>query len=446
MSEHPAPPRATSAPAPAGERRLRVLVSAYACEPGRGSESGIGWDWVRQVARFHDVWVVTRSSNREAIEGALAAAPLPGVRWIYFDLPRRARFWKRGTRGARLYYYLWQVGAYFAAARARRDVRFDVAHHVTWGNYWSPSLFALSAIPFVWGPVGGGESAPRPFYASFGLRGRAYEHARDLARALGEWDPLLRATCRGARVSVATTPDTARRLVRLGARRVEVVPHAALPADEIAALAGVPPREGAPFRLVSVGRLLHWKGFHLGLAAFARAAPGLGDAEYWIVGGGPQLGRLTRLARSLGVGDRVRFLGALPRREVLAAVAASDVLLHPSLHDSGGYVCLEAMAAGRPVICLDLGGPGLMVTDDTGVKVAARDPEQAVRDLAAAITRLAGSAELRARLAARGRERVRAEFDWDRRGDLLAHLYGAPGASGPAAGRWAAAPAPALSG
>ena len=50
------------------------------------------------------------------------------------------------------------------------------------------------------------------------------------------------------------------------------------------------------------------------------------------------------------------------------------MLIHPSLHDSGGWVCLEAMAAGRPVICLDLGGPGLQVTEKTGIKVKASTP------------------------------------------------------------------------
>ena len=51
---------------------LRVLVSAYACEPGRGSEPGVGWHWVREIARFNEVWVITRMNNRKAIETALA--------------------------------------------------------------------------------------------------------------------------------------------------------------------------------------------------------------------------------------------------------------------------------------------------------------------------------------------------------------------------------------
>ena len=60
-----------------------------------------------------------------------------------------------------------------------------------------------------------------------------------------------------------------------------------------------------------------------------------------------------------------------------------------SFRDSGGFVVLEAMAAGLPVVCLRLGGPALTVTDETGIRVAAESPHQVVRDLAQAFEWLA---------------------------------------------------------
>jgi len=53
----------------------KVLVSAYACEPGKGSEPEVGWQWVHQIARFHEVWVITRANNRLQIEESLYKAP-----------------------------------------------------------------------------------------------------------------------------------------------------------------------------------------------------------------------------------------------------------------------------------------------------------------------------------------------------------------------------------
>jgi glycosyltransferase involved in cell wall biosynthesis len=123
------------------------------------------------------------------------------------------------------------------------------------------------------------------------------------------------------------------------------------------------------------------------------------------------------------VAGSVTFWGVIPRWQVLEKLAECDVLLHPSLHDSGGWVCLEAMAAGRPVVCLDLGGPALQVTEDTGIKVPATSPEQVVSDLAAAMMQLAEDPDLRIRLGVAARQRVQEHFNWDKKGLFMAKLY-----------------------
>ena len=405
-----------------GRVAMRVLLSAYACEPGKGSEPGVGWNLARHLAAHHEVWVLTRANNRPAIEAELAQNPIPGLHFVYHDLPPWVRFWKRGQRGVRLYYYLWQLTAIPLVRRLHRDVGFDLVQHATFVKYWAPSALAfLKGVPFLWGPVGGGESAPLAFWPTLGPRGFLYEVARTLARFLGELDPLVRFTARRATLALATTPETAARLARLGARRVEVMSEAALPREEIDALGKLPPPGPGPVRFLSLGRLLAWKGFHLGIMAFAKS--GLKDAEYWIVGDGPERGRLQALARRLGVADRVRFVGPLPRVEVLRLLGQAHTLVHPSLHDSGGWVCLEAMAAGRPVICLDLGGPATQVTDATGFKISARTPAQVVHDLARAMQRLVNDPHLVPLLGEAGKERAREAFLWEARVEEISRIY-----------------------
>jgi glycosyltransferase involved in cell wall biosynthesis len=379
---------------------------------------------VKQIARFADeVQVITRANNREAIEETLKEKPLPNVHWVYFDLPRWVRFWKKGQRGVHLYYYLWQIGIYFLARRMYRDIRFDLVHHVTFGNYWMPSFLALLPVPFIWGPVGGGESTPRSFYSTFSLRGRIYEWIRDLARWFGEHDPFTKITARNSVVALSKARETAERLKRLGACCVCVLSEVALSEEEIAQLLSIPLHQGNPFRLLSLGRLLHWKGFHLGLMAFARLVQEFPQSEYWLVGDGPERRNLERLAQKLGITDKVRFWGALPRAEALKKLAECDMLVHPSLHDSGGWVCVEAMAAGRPVICLDLGGPALQVTEETGFKIPARTPEQVVTEMAEAMLKLATDEALRRRMGEAARRRVREAFSWEQRGEQLPEIY-----------------------
>jgi glycosyltransferase involved in cell wall biosynthesis len=405
-------------------KRFKVLVSAYACEPGKGSEPGVGWNWVKQIAHTADeVWVITRANNREAIEKALTKEPLSNVHWVYFDLPRWARFWKKGQRGVHLYYYLWQVSIYLLARRLHRQVKFDLVHHVTFGNYWLPSFLALLPVPFIWGPVGGGESAPRAFYGTFSWRGRIYESLRELARWMGEYDPFTRMTARRAAATLSKANETAERLRLLGAKNVQLLSEVAFFITEIAELSSLPPHLSSPFRLISVGRLLHWKGFDLGFRAFARLVQEFPDSEYWIVGDGPERKNLERLARKLSIIDKLFFWGALPRSEALKKLAECDVLVHPSLHDSGGWVCIEAMAAGRAVICLDLGGPALQATDECGFRVRATNPGQVVQDITSAMLKLARNRQLRKTMGEAARERVQKHFSWDQKGEFLNHLY-----------------------
>jgi len=406
------------------KQNLKVLISAYACEPYRGSEPGVGWNWVKQISRFQEAWVITRANNQTVIEKALQESSFSHkVRFIYYDLPPWLKFWKRGNRGVHLYYYLWQIGIYFQARKLHHRFHFDLIHHVTFTNYWMPSFLALLPVKFVWGPVAGGDSTPGAFFTSLGWRGKIYELSRNLACRLFEYDPFVRLTARRASVTLSTTKQTAHRLMCLGAKRIELFSQVGLSREEADQMTHFEHRGDRPFRFISVGNLLHLKGYHFSLAAFAQLQSRIPEAEYWIVGDGPERKKLEKLAASKGVQQKVKFLGNIPRQAVLSKLPDCDVLLHPSLHDSGAVVCSEAMGAGLAVICLDLGGPALQVTEETGFKIVANSPGQVVKDMAEAMMTLAKNPDLRKEMGEAGRQRVKEHFSWDKKGEYINRLY-----------------------
>jgi glycosyltransferase involved in cell wall biosynthesis len=403
---------------------MKVLLSAYYCEPGVGSEAAVGWNWALQIARFYDVCVLTQEDGRRRIEASLASQALPRARFVYLNLPPWTAFLKKLGWGVQLHYYLWQLVAYYAGRRLHRKIGFDLIHHVTMGRYWMPSFLALLPVPFIWGPVGGGESSPRAFRWSSSFQANIFEPARDLARKMGEYDPFVRHTARKAFLALATTEQTAARLRKLGARDVIVHPQFGMTREERRAFHLLPIRRQTPFRLISIGRLIPMKGFHLGIRAFARLHAIYPDCEYWIVNEGPEMNHLKTLARKHGVENKVTFWGRLPTlQEVYSKLAECDVLVHPALHEAFGNVCLEAMASGQPVICLNLGGPALQVTEETGIKVKASTPDGVVADLAKAMVRLAEDPGLRVRLGEASRRRVEEHFGWDSKGDFMSGIY-----------------------
>ncbi len=400
---------------------MKILLSVYACEPGQGSEEGIGWNTVLAIAQYHEAWVLTRTFCRSAIEAELANHPVPNLHFIYLDPLGWSEDWKGKQGAVQLHYYLWQVQAYFIGRALQNQVNFDLIHHVTYTKFWSPSFLAFLSPPFIWGPVGGGEAAPKSFWKAFSPRAKSYEILRDLAQHLGEYDPFTRLTARRSAIALAATQETESRIRQLKPQNLKIVSSVGLSAREIDSFAQYPMPSGQTIRFVSVGRLLHWKGTYLGLQAFAMAQ--IEKAEYWVIGEGPERASLEQLAEQLKISDRVKFLGSIPRDSMSLHLAQCHVLVHPSLHESGGFVCAEMMAAGRPVICLDLGGPAMQVTNETGIKIPADTPEQAVKGLAIAMSKLANNAELRVQMGKAAQARVREIFTWEVKGKYFAQLY-----------------------
>lgn len=364
---------------------MRVLMDAYACEPGRGSEPGAGWAWATAAARHHDVWVLTHQTNAASIEAAVAADDTLRGHLHPVPVGNPAPLRRLRTKGpARiLYYAIWQLWTAPRVARTlHREHSFDVTHHVTYATDWLPSAAsALRDVPFVWGPVGGASSVGGPMlWWQYGSRTALSELLRTCLlvparRVLGGRE------ARRATLVLAQNRDVARAFRRFPVR---VVQNVALP--NLPVRSRVEPRadaDGVPPVAVYAGRLLGWKGLRLALAALREPAAALWHLH--VYGEGPQRPHLERLARRWGICDRVVFHGAVPREELLDALRSADVFLFPTLHDGSPWALGEALTMGCPAVCIDSGGAATMVELAGGVVVPRS--RRLARDIAEALDR-----------------------------------------------------------
>ncbi len=171
--------------------------------------------------------------------------------------------------------------------------------------------------------------------------------------------------------------------------------------------------------LLFVGHLRYYKGVNYLLEAM-REIP---HAHLTIVGTGPMARAWQELAQRLNVSERVTFAGEVSDAELPSYYAASDIFVLPASERSEafGAVQLEAMAAGKPVVCTELGtGTSFVnVNDQTGMVVPARDSRALVR----AINRLIDDPALRARMGAAGRLRVQSEFTVEKMVERVMQVY-----------------------
>lgn len=406
---------------------MKLLLSTYTCFPCKASEPGNAWRAINEAVREHEVWAVIADifQYRELTESWLAKNPLPNFHPIFIKLPLAFR----GLSGRGLldpiHYHLWQEKLIGVGRKLHRRIGFGLSHHVTYGRYWSPSGLRGLDIPFIWGPVGAAETPPPSFVSELPLRYRLTEATRNGARNFFRHSRSVRDTARAATIGIGVTRESCEALRNLGVRRVEQMPQMALTDDDLAQFNALPDPPPGPLRAICIGRHVHWKGFHLAIRAFARFAASDPQAELWLINDGPFRKQLAKTAVQTGMSSRVKFLGIMPNyNDVLQKLGQSHVLLHPALHEGFGNVCLEAMAAGRPVACLNIGGPASQITPETGYAAPATTPDEAVAAMAAFLEKINRDRPRLAAMSVRAREHVKRNFAMRQINETMRRFYG----------------------
>jgi glycosyltransferase involved in cell wall biosynthesis len=385
ISEH-ASPLAALGEADAGGQNVHVAALAQ-----------------RLAADGHTVDVYTRRDDPALPE----RVPLTdGVDVVHIDAGPPERLPKDD-----LLRWMDQFGDDLAARFTDPEMRPDVLH----AHFWMSGLAALRAtrradddLPAV--PV------VQTFHALGSVK-RRYQGAADTSPTARI--PLERTLCADVDLVIATCQDEVRELRQLGAAddRVRVVPCGV----DLGVFTPGTARthqedEDRPLRLLSLGRLVERKGVATVVEALARLGDQAPPVEL-LVAGGPPLGELDRdpevrrlrdRAEQLGVGDRVRFLGAVSHEDVPNLLRDVDVVACTPWYEPFGIVPLEAAACGLPVIASAVGGMlDTVVHERTGLLVPPRDPA-AVAD---ALLRLSDR-RFRLRLGAGARVRAERQYGW----------------------------------
>ena len=318
------------------------------------------------------------------------------------------------------YYTLWQWSIRGVACRLIEEGEVDLIHHTTFASFRMPVF--LRNRPVVWGPVGGADTAPSHLLQFHGpwksvLREKLRNWSTVLSVKLLPWiDPSVRT--KG--YAFASTPETASAFAK-GEIPVTVLPTVGMVPNENWQKKFT--KEGSPLRLLFVGRLHHLKGLQFLFEALREIPKEL--AELSVVGTGPQADHLKQLVKKMGIEDQVSFMGFKPRPELPNIYLSHDLLLAPSLYESGGLSILEAFSFGIPAIALGIGGPALMVGSECGILI---DVDLQVDDLCDgirnAILKYEQNRSLLAQHGEKARERLDRLYSWDGKRESMQRAYG----------------------
>ncbi len=418
-----------------------MLAIADSCNPEWESIPLVGWSHYHALAALADVHLVTRNWNRPALD---RAGLVEGTDYTAIDTealfkpvqalvtaisgPNKG-FAMLTALGLPSYilleYKLWrQFGTRLRAGA------FDLVHRITPLSAAMPSPVAARCarigVPFVLGPLNGALPWPEQFPTLQRQEGEWLSRAREAHRLV----PGYRGTRRAA---AAIMVGGASAWTDLPARyhpKTVYVPENGI---EPSRFPRPPVRtaesyRGRPLRCVFLGRLVPYKGADMLIEA-AHPLLAAGRMTLDVIGGGPEMPRLQAMAASLG--DAVTFAGKTPHGELAPRLQRADLLTFPSVHEFGGAVVLEGMAAGIVPVVVDYGGPAELVSPGSGFKLPLGDRAAIVASLRAVLEAVLADPGQLAELSRRAAERAFGLFTWPAKAEQTMAVY-----------RWALGQAP----
>jgi glycosyltransferase involved in cell wall biosynthesis len=414
-------------------RRRRVLVSAIAVSPIRGSEPGIGWNIGTRLARYHDVTLmcITRTHDdphRQEIEACFQQhGPIPGLEmlfveptWLYRLVDR-----KRNPLARALYYFgyaSWQRAAYRTVQQIHAAKPFELTHHLNILGYREPGYLWKLPIPFFWGPVAGASNIPLGYFKLLSWPDRVKYGVRNALNELQKrlW-PRPRKAARAAAHIWAIGEDNRRMFTDVFGVPAECLCEAGgKPRPQLASVKTYDPSI-EPLRLTFAGFHIGRKAVPLILHAIARVGQEF-PITFTSVGSGPQRQAWRELARRLGIADKINWITELPQAQAHAEMTRAHVFAFPSLQEASATVTLEALSLGLPILCHDACGMGFIVNGECGIKVPMKNLEASVEGFAAALRRLHQDPAEVSRLS-RGALARSEELSWDYAAQQIAFGY-----------------------
>lgn len=398
----------------------RILVSAYGCEPLKGSEPGVGWNWVLQMAKYNQLYVITRANNQKIIEEYLPSDIKNNVIFYYYDTPHFIKRLKNKAKGLYFYYFFWQIGIIPLSKRIIKNNRVDYVMHLTFGSMWMPTFMPFLGIPFIWGPVGGGDCEPRSFLKLLAPKQRIIQSFRYVMNKTALINPLIFIPALKAKAILCRTLNSADVVPQCFQSKVRVVLETSMGEDIF--IYKKHDRNDGKIRFISTGRLLPSKNILSAIRSLQYLPKDL-DYEYFIIGSGNQKNEIEKEIITNNLSNKVRILDEMPRSEVLNELQKADIFLFPSLREGGSWALMEAMAIGLPVICLDWAGMKIITDNSCAIRLPVTNPEQMPKDMANAIAELVKDPNLRKRMGENGRKRIQTVFNWDVKGEFMEELF-----------------------
>lgn len=404
---------------------MNILILAYACEPFKGSEQGVGWNLSMELSKLHNITVLTRRNNKTTIENYLNNHNAGNITFVYHDLPDRL-MWLKKIIGVQAYYILWNLTARSLVNSIVKNKSIDLIHHLTFNQYRTPSVGYFINKPFIIGPVGGAEIINRIFDKELKTSTLKRENYRRKGSDFGLFKWLgQRSKARKAYVFSAKE-DTDRLSNYINKERdlIKTLPAIAIEKKDFV-IENDNLNKNHSFNMIYAGRAIDWKGLHVFLIAFSFAIHNMKEAKATLIGIRTEEERqiVKKWIDELDLSRFVELIDFMPRKELIRKLVDANLFVYPAFRDSGSMAVLEACAMGCPSIVFDAGGQDAF-PDNTIIKVKIEDTlNNTINAFSNKLVWAYNNSNTLSEYGKRAKEFAMNEMTWEKRAEQITEIY-----------------------
>lgn len=408
---------------------MKILLSAFSCNPYHESDAYVGWAYAMAISKYHDVYVLTRLENKKDIEHYIknSTEKISNIHFYYIEQSKFfINFLYRINRylGFLGSYFNWQKRSYKFAKRLNEKIKFDVCHHVSIADFRCAGYLWKLNIPFIFGPVGGGQETPKVLKEY--TKGHKFgEFFRFVMNRLTISLPSYHKALSKAYVIFCSNDETAqllKRRIKKNANKILYLTELCIDDNYIEKRKIINRKNNEIVHVLTSSRLIYRKGLFILLEAVTKISA---ESRFIIdiYGDGNQREKLEEFVKKNNISDKVVFHGKIPFNDMQQAYIDCDIYVLTSIRETTGTAVIEAMANKLPVITLNQNGAKKIVGNDSGILINLNNKEQIIADLAYWLSYLIDNYGERCKLGENGYNKIISNYTWNNRAIFMSDVY-----------------------
>ena len=400
-----------------------ILINAYACSPGMGSEPGMAWNWCVNLAKYCELHIITEGEFRKKIEAELPTLPQGKNMHFYYNPVSeeiRRMCWNQGDWRFYFHYNKWQQKTLAIAKQIIKEQNIDIVHQLNMIGFREPGYLWKLDKPFIWGPTNAKEAFPTAYLNDANWRKALFIKTKNfINKTQLQFAIRVHKAVQKASFVIAASTDSANALKKYFQCNPILINESGCNVTNNNSVHNFEGKQ--TLELLWVGRFIFTKQLKLALKSLAACENK--NIKLHIVGGSiEEEAPFKKLSEKLMIKEQCIWHEKISHDKVQALMQQCDLFFFTSIAEGTPHVILEAFNNSLPVLCFNTCGQGDCVNDKVGLKIELSNPQQSIKDFTEKIEFLYNNRKELKRMSANCKER-QMELSWDNKIKQMIELY-----------------------